>query len=162
VSSFIAASTRRWQYWPAQRGDQPPALEHRKRHLRAGPHHQAGGRACHANQHALKGRNLPIASVKQTDQHNDEERRPEQSDEGDGRAKGSANAPAEDDRQIDDVRSGKELAQCVSIVELFRRHPVALFHQHPPRPRQDAAETLQRNERKGDEEFGQCWRIGNR
>src|SRR5581483_4794557 len=42
----------------------------------------------------------------------------------------------------------------VGVVELLRRHPLLLFDEHAPRPRQRAAEARQRDLKEGEEEFG--------
>ena len=90
-------------------------------------------------------------------------------DRGAGRA---VQPSAEHHREVDDVRAGQELRHREGFVELLRRHPALVFHDRAPRPRQYAAEPVQRHREEGAEEFGErgmrdgvrdgCWRNGRR
>ena len=61
--------------------------------------------AAHADQHALQRGDLAETRIDQADERNDDEWRPDQPDQRDRRPERAADAPAEHDRQVDDVRA---------------------------------------------------------
>ena len=86
--------------------------------------------------------------------------RPDQPGKGRDAAGNAAKARAEHHRQIDDVRTGQEMAQRVGFVEFLRRHPAVLVDDAAPRPDQHAAEARQRHFGERDEQLDQAGLVG--
>ena len=76
------------------------------------------------------------------------------------RAGPAAHARAEHRGEVDDIGTRQELAERVDVVELLRRHPALLFDEHPPRPRQRAAEAHDGDLEEGEEKFGVGGNVG--
>jgi hypothetical protein len=115
-----------------RRRDEVSVGEQWTRHLGAGSEHETDRRGGDAAQHSLQCRDLAEPRIDQRDHRNDDEWRADQPRQRDRGTRRAADASAEYHRQVDDVGAGQELAEGVGVVELFRRHPLALFDEHAP------------------------------
>jgi len=70
----------------------------------------------------------------------------------------SAPGMPRNDREIDDVRPGQELAECQGFGEFPLVEPAPPLDQHVARPGQHAAESGKRDREKAGEQFG---KFGN-
>ncbi len=96
---------------------------------------------------------MAILRVERAEPEDDYERGGHESGESRERATDAVEACPYADRNVDDVRTGQQLAQAEEIGELLCAQPPALFDQHPPRKRHYAAEPGQRNLREPQEQL---------
>ena len=106
---------------------------------------QADRRAGHAGQDAPQRVDLAVTGIERRQDGHDDHRRADQPGKGRDAAGNPAKARAEHHRQVDDVRTGQEMAQREGLVEFLRRHPAVLVDDAAPRPDQHAAEARQRH-----------------